>query len=310
MPNLEKYLNKPVKELIKRKTNKFTKEEKERHQIYSNLLFAITSHYFNGFKYGTDKLYPLNPESDPQTYLGHNIAAIAVNAKGEIIDFEFNHNAIFNSSVEHAESRIIRRVFSLSQVYDTYEKKNDKLELLNTQKKYGNLLSEVTVYTSLESCTQCTGIMTLGNVKNVVYLQDDPGMYHIGNIVKNLTDGQGYIEAPLPISGKEIGFTLYNKLNRKFDKFVEQQKSKTGKPFSVDEEGSEKYTSSITSFLCTNEAKKIFEIGKSNLANFKLEYPKFKPNKISYSNNMALRECKLYFDYAINDGRRATQHRM
>ena len=39
-------------------------------------------------------------------YLGHNIACIAVDGNGEIIDFDFNHNDFFRSSAEHAESRI------------------------------------------------------------------------------------------------------------------------------------------------------------------------------------------------------------
>src|SRR5262249_43677080 len=43
-------------------------------------------------------------------YLGHNIACLAVDGDGDIIDFDFNHNEVFSSSVEHAESRLIRRL--------------------------------------------------------------------------------------------------------------------------------------------------------------------------------------------------------
>ena len=52
------------------------------------------------------------------TYEGHNIAALAVDGEGRVeIDFDFNHNNAFDSSAEHAESRLVRRVFSLDQVY-------------------------------------------------------------------------------------------------------------------------------------------------------------------------------------------------
>src|SRR5262249_60859373 len=34
-------------------------------------------------------------------YVGHNIACIAVDGNGEIIDFDFNHNHFFRSSAEH-----------------------------------------------------------------------------------------------------------------------------------------------------------------------------------------------------------------
>ena len=79
-----------------------------------------------------------------------------------MIDFEFNHNEIFNSSAEHAEARLIRRVFSLSQINNGWDvlAAGDKKDA-----KYGNIFSAVTIYTSLESCAQCSGIMALANVQ-------------------------------------------------------------------------------------------------------------------------------------------------
>ena len=68
-------------------------------------------------------------------------------------------------------------------------------------------LKGVTIYTSLESCAQCSGVMSLGRVKQVVYLQNDPGAYRIGNIMYNLAgneppdpDGDGSALAALPIA--------------------------------------------------------------------------------------------------------------
>ena len=58
--------------------------------------------------------------------------------------------------------------------------------------------ANVTVYTSLEPCSQCAGIMALGRVREVVYLQTDPGMYSISNILRRLTAGTK-LEAPVPI---------------------------------------------------------------------------------------------------------------
>lgn len=306
MSRLDEWKEKTVEELISRPKVELTSEEMERRQIYAALLFAITAYYFNGNKYGNNSEYPLNPSSlKSDAYLGHNIAALAVNKYGEVIDFEFNHNRLFSSSVEHAESRLIRRVFSLTQVHSSW--KNESQEV---PKKYGNLLSDVSVYTTLESCTQCTGIMTLGDVKNIIYLQDDPGMYHIGNIVKNLTDGQGFIEAPLPVSGSEIGFNLYAELNNEFSKFEEQQKTKQGIPFVIHSDGEKQYTSSITSFLCTNAAYDVFRKGLIKLDGFKPQYGNFKPRENSMSNGEVLKECRSFYNYATTMGKRGTPHRM
>ena len=158
------------------------------------------------------------------TYLGHNIGAIAVDARGTIVDFDFNHNEVFNSSVEHAESRLVRRLFGLAQVFDPWRQAGvgmapecrargrrrargrarpapreaprtflftaDPVATLSAvagaapaQRGYGTLLADVSIYTSLESCAQCSGIMALANVREVAYLQYDQGQYLVGNLM-------------------------------------------------------------------------------------------------------------------------------
>ena len=57
------------------------------------------------------------PNARRSSYLGHNIAAIAVSPTGRIVDFDFNHNELFNSSAEHAEARLLRRLFALGKQF-------------------------------------------------------------------------------------------------------------------------------------------------------------------------------------------------
>ena len=124
---LDYYADRPVSELTAAPLVCIVPGDAERHRIFSLMLMALVHHYWNGNKYGRKGTYPLNePEPDPilnpyahADYFGHNIAAIAVDGDGDIIDFEFNHNEIFNSSTEHAESRLVRRIFNLARVYDT-----------------------------------------------------------------------------------------------------------------------------------------------------------------------------------------------
>ncbi|HEX6367453.1 MAG TPA: hypothetical protein VF006_00890 [Longimicrobium sp.] len=150
----------------------------ERHRIYSLLLMAIVHHYLNGNKYGRWGTYPWNAPADAEAgpfhdsdYLGRNIAATAVDAEGFVVDLEFNHNSLFNSSAEHAESRLIRRVYDLAQVNDSWA--------LNREPRPRDdytMFEDMTVYTSLESCSQCTGVMALARVWQIIYLQPDHGM--------------------------------------------------------------------------------------------------------------------------------------
>src|SRR6476620_1363943 len=134
---------------------------RERHKIYCYLLMKLVVRFWNGNKRGPLGTYPwrakqtepVSPAQPPQPtvryrgdmidnpdrarinwdrYLGHNIACVAVDGNGEIIDFDFNHNDFFRSSAEHAESRMVRRLFSLTDVFDgwkTGKKLSDKPHL-------------------------------------------------------------------------------------------------------------------------------------------------------------------------------------
>jgi hypothetical protein len=121
---------------------------KERHRIYCYLLMKVIYRFWNGNKRGPFGAYPLrvkqlepsqplpptqryrgdtveNPGGSRQSwdrYVGHNIACLAVDGNGEIIDFDFNHNEFFRSSAEHAESRMVRRLFSLTTISSTVGK--------------------------------------------------------------------------------------------------------------------------------------------------------------------------------------------
>ena len=148
-----------------------------------------------------------------------------MDGNGEIIDFDFNHNEFFRSSAEHAESRMVRRLFSLTDIFDSW-KTGQPVE----GKSKAASLNDVTLYTSLESCAQCSGVMSLAGVKQIVYLQNDFTAYKIGNIMFNLANPvAGAPGAPIPIPGSEIGlkhFKLLNDANLEFVRKLNEAKAK------------------------------------------------------------------------------------
>ena len=313
------YWDKPVSHLATLNRPAQSPAEKERHTLYALGLMAITHKYWNGNKYGTHGQYPWNAPIDHSTemyhnedYRGHNIAAFAVDADGRIIDFEFNHNALFNSSAEHAESRLVRRIFQLSQVHDSWH-----FSQTPSPKSDYTTFADVTIYTTLESCSQCSGVMALARVRQIVYLQEDPGMYMIGNILRNLTEATK-LEAPLPIAGNEFDFIYFHRLNEAFDEFPAQLRQK---PFYQPFGNSKKPNAepSITSFLCTGISKAIFNDAEAELASLtvdKLYHPMHKPTSregvlisSALTNAECLSEIRSFFEYAIQSGRRGTPHR-
>lgn len=319
---LKLYLDRTVRELITLVDAKpLSAGQQERHRLYSLALMTLVHHYWNGNKKGRDGEYPWNEPADAadgkhlnRDYLGHNIAAIAVDGDGRVIDFDFNHNKIFNSSVEHAEARLVRRVYGLAQVQDTWNT-NDNSPHSQPMDDY-NTLENVTVYTSLESCSQCAGIMALGRVKEVVYLQSDPDMYLIGNILHNLTLDTK-LQAPHPVAASEDSLAYFHKLNNAYLSFSEQV---AGKPFFIPKEGKPDHSKSITSFLCTKAARDIYGEAARVFTEYideaiKLDDPTFKPLgkdgqpvKSALTNQESLAELKCFLSYAVGNGRRGTPH--
>jgi tRNA(Arg) A34 adenosine deaminase TadA len=313
------YWNKRVCELANIKLDSIIPEEAERHRIYSLLLMKIVLAFWNGNKRGQDGEYPWRKSQRRPNgtyagdrygdrYLGHNIACIGVDGRGEIIDFDFNHNDILSSSAEHAESRLVRRVFSLTQIYNNWKVRDPNLP----ENEYTNVLSQVTVYTSLESCAQCAGMMALGTVNKVVYLQHDPGMYVIGNILHNLTTPG--LKAPLPVPGAAFGLSYYDELNRGFVRFHDEVGTT---PFFVptDPKQPPDKSQSITSFLCTDMALDIFRRAGKDFDGLKLSAPNYAlpppPGSTSTLTNQEVLDHAIgFYAYVAARGRRGTPHKL
>lgn len=319
---LRDYWDAPVWRLAQLDEPPLSEPQKERHRIYTRLLMAMIDAYWNGFKRGRAGHYPWNEVQDmtfPYEYKGHNIGAIAVDRRGRVLDFDFNHNKLFNSSAEHAEARLVRRIFALAQIADVYEEiEVDEVKRLGEY----DMLSEVTIYTSLESCAQCAGMMALGNVKAVMYLQVDPGMYMIGNLLRNLSGELP--RAPRPIRATEIG--LENHSHGLDDAFKQFAAGVAEKPFwqadvAKPDRNVDDHQSSISSFLCTAAARAIFRAGRAEFENLvseklPLEHPdersldrygKVVPE--SLTNREAVENAERFLNYALHNGRRGTTHR-
>jgi tRNA(Arg) A34 adenosine deaminase TadA len=313
---------------------------KERHRIYCHLLMKLMVRFWNGNKRGPlgsyprrvkqmEAVQPVQPTqryrgdmiADPDRlrinwdrYVGHNIACVAVDGNGEIIDFDFNHNDFFRSSAEHAESRMVRRLFSLTDIFDSWktgERIGDRSRAFSLQ--------NVTLYTSLESCAQCSGVMSLGGVKQVVYLQNDFTAYMIGNIMFNLANPvSGLPGAPKPIPGSAVGlqqFQALNDANLAFVKDIQDAKARNDSTrafFISPDKTFVDFDPSITSFLCTDAARDIFESGGKQLDAMALKFPneKHPDERDVLTNQECVEEARSFFKYADLEGYRGSPHKL
>jgi tRNA(Arg) A34 adenosine deaminase TadA len=311
----------PVSSLVLLPVPKISPEQQERHILYSLLTMALVAGYWNGNKFGPTGTYPWREKQKLQDgsgykggdYLGHNIACIGVDGRGRVIDFDFNHNYIFDSSVEHAEARLVRRIFSLAQLNDEWMTHGHVG--LPVPLPFTNLLNAVTIYTSLESCTQCSGIMALGQVKAVVFLQHDPSAFSIGNILSNLGCVNGVCAPPTPISANLFGLDCFDRLQAGFAEFTA---GVAQRPFYIGTDGTTQSTPSISSYLCTDDAYSVFSAAQQQLQGLNtVKHPSYRPKAKdgspipgALSNAAVLAEVKRFLNYAINCGYRGTPHRL
>jgi tRNA(Arg) A34 adenosine deaminase TadA len=366
-PGLDPFWARPLSEFATMPAEPIEPGLGERHRLYSLLTMAVVASQFNGNKYGNRGNYggwrsaQLQPGSTQPAriyrggdYIGHNIAAVAIDARGNVIDYDFNHNEVFNSSVEHAESRLIRRVFSLAQIFDPWRQwragsggaratratpamepsvaprtfllttKPESTEAAgmradSVRRGYGTLLADVTIYTSLESCAQCSGIMALANVREVVYLQYDQGQYLIGNLMYKATRRDGpasakRLGAPRPVAAGEFDFGWYEQLNAANLEFGQRVRTE---PF-FRGGGRVDRSASVTSFLCTDRALEIYRDAARTLrATTTTDHPDYRrPDhegdavEGALSNAEVLPAVKLFLDYVQTQGGRGTQHRV
>jgi tRNA(Arg) A34 adenosine deaminase TadA len=330
---LEHFWSRPVSDLATVENKTVSPGEKERHHIYCNLVLALVAGFWNGNKRGALGTYPqrlkqrvsrgrYRGDASGDRYLGHNIACIAVDQYGEILDFDFNHNEIFNSSAEHAEARLIRRIFSLNQIYSRKYRVEQSHDV-----GYGKVFNGITVYTSLESCSQCSGIMTLANCERVVFLQTDPGQSRVGHMLYNLTqpvptqtrqfmqiksarpNPPAKYGAPEPVDAHEVyEFAAKKDLDDAFGSFAKRMGMTKGY-FHKDANGVFDKSASVTSFLCTDDALDVFMSGSAVLKNTTLHHKDFRATTGALSNGEVLKQAQDFLAMALKESRRGTPHR-
>jgi ferredoxin len=162
--------------------------------------------------------------------------------------------------------------------------------------------------------------MSLGGVKQVVYLQNDFTAYMIGNIMFNLANRVtgGLPGAPTPIPASAVGlqqFKTLNDANLAFVKDIQDAKNRNDSTrafFVSPDKTFVDYDPSITSFLCTDAARDIFEEGGKQLDAMTLKFPTAKhPNERDVlSNQECLEEARSFFKYADLEGYRGSPHKL
>jgi tRNA(Arg) A34 adenosine deaminase TadA len=159
---------------------------------------------------------------------GHNIGCVMVDSNSLPISWNVNCVTTLDDGTQHGEVRVVQ-------------------EFLSSTNASGKYIDGNTVYTTLEPCAMCTGMMTMTKAKRCVYVQADTGY---GSAIKGLNlvryprVFQAFTPSTLP---QKIA------LERQFAQF-----SRTNP--------------SITDYLLTTNAQAVYASALTDLMNYRVKW--------------------------------------
>lgn len=213
--------------------------QKERDEIYTLAAYAVV---YNDWQDGSGNKR------------GHNIGSVLVDPNGHIVNWARNCNAALANGTQHGEVRLMMGYLNKVGGYD---------------------LKGHTVYTTLEPCAQCSGMMVLTSIKRTVYGQTDPGF---GKAIERLSldskkwNKDGYKPYPRAV--------ISDRSESKYCSRLEMAYEKVG--------------GSITRFLLSDQAKSIFSAATANLYDYQLKYPE--------ENKAVLKHVQDYISMDVKPG--------
>ncbi len=197
--------------------------QQERDTIYSLLAYAVV------FKDWQTK------DTDPAR--GHNIGSVLVNPGGDVVFWARNCNKITGNGTQHGEVRLMHGYLAKVKTYN---------------------LKNFIVYTTLEPCAMCSGMMALQSIGRTVYGQTDPDF---GKAIERLQlDSKklpnGY--KPYPRTENLVSEPAQNEFRARIDAAYKKYQDQGGK--------------SLTGWLLSDEAKALYKQAVDAFNRFKVEH--------------------------------------
>jgi tRNA(adenine34) deaminase len=180
-------------------------------------------------------------QSEPQVSRGYNIGCVLVDPAGKIVAWGRNCNKVTGNGTQHGEVRLIQGFLARSRGY---------------------YLADHAVYTTLEPCAQCSGMMVLAKVSRTVYSQTDPDF---GKALERLAlDSRalpgGFGPYPRAVRSEHGKFAAAQELDHAF---ATQASRSDAKP--------------LVDWLAGTEAKAIYDAARLRLADFSPRFPENRP---------------------------------
>jgi tRNA(adenine34) deaminase len=247
--DVEVLKQKAIKEANKYPKTAFT----ERDDIYSLLAYAVV-------------LKNWQDNKGAETSRGYNIGSVLVDeTKSEVVFWARNAVNFTKNYTQHGEVRLMT----------CYLAENES-----------NYLKNFTLYTTLEPCAMCSGMMYLTSLPRTVYGQKDlsyKDRHGYGDAIERLQLNSTALKEgfpPYPSSNhiQSDGSNIYHRywLDSLYKAWIDLSSENT----------------SITTFLTTSQAKTVFEDALQLLFSYEVKYPK---------NTKVIKQARDYYKNEVSD---------
>ena len=198
--------------------------QQELDEIYSLLNYSIVFKYWQ-------------PDSIPRfERRGYNIGTVLVDKNYEIVNWALNSINSTNNTTQHGEVRAI-------------------MGYLDTSKSFN--LKDFTLYTTLEPCAMCAGMMVMTSVKRVVYGQKDVEYSKaLDRLALDSKKIGGYAPYPRVVISDPSPSKFRTALDEAYSTFLNTDEEKF-----------------MAKFLSTLEAYEIYRRAYEQLLKYKVVYP-------------------------------------
>ncbi len=194
-------------------------------EIYSLLAYSIVFKYWEG---------------DDRNGRGYNVGCVLVDPNNQVVDWGLNHVNEAENCTQHGELRVMTSYLNNDGIYS---------------------LKDYSIYSTLEPCAMCGGMMVMTSIKRTINGQRD---YYFTAAIERLAFNSeaigGYPPYPRIVVSQDTPSMYGQLLDNAYRDYIEQ--------------GNEAI---ITKFLATQKAREIFEKAFESFKHFKVNNPVNKP---------------------------------
>ncbi len=177
------------------------------------------------------------PDSIPRRERrGYNIGALIVDKENLPVYHELNCINSTDNATQHGEVRAITRYLEKTRIFN---------------------LSGFTIYTTLEPCVMCAGMMTMTAVKRVVYGQRDVDYSKaFERLALDTRPIGGFAPYPRKVVAQASKIIYCAELDEMYREFIEKDEEKI-----------------LAKFLASESAREIYEKAYNSFLSYKVQFP-------------------------------------